>query len=57
VPVEGVPDGLAFSSDGRIVYASDVFGGAVTAVDVASGEVRAVLRAGESTGALLVASR
>lgn len=57
VPVEGVPDGLAFSSDGQIVYASDVFGGAVTAVDVRSGEIRAVLRVGESTGALLVASR
>lgn len=57
VAVEGVPDGLAFSSDGSIVYASDVFGGAITAVDVTSGEVHAVLRVGESTGALLVATR
>jgi DNA-binding beta-propeller fold protein YncE len=57
VPVEGVPDGLAFSSDGRLVYASDVFGGAITAIDVPSGAVRAVLRVGESTGALLVATR
>ncbi len=57
VAVEGVPDGLAFSSDGRIVYVSDVYSGAVTAVDVASGEVRAVLRAGSSTGALLVLAR
>lgn len=57
VPVEGVPDGLAFSSDGRVVYASDVYGGAVTAVDVASAEVRAILDAGEGTGALLVATR
>lgn len=57
VPVEGVPDGLVFSSDGRVVYASDVFGGAITAVDVPSGDVRAILRVGESTGALLVTSR
>jgi len=57
VAVEGVPDGLAFSSDGRAVYVSDVFGGAVTAVDTTSGEVRAVLRAGESTGAILVSAR
>lgn len=57
IPVEGVPDGLAFSSDGHVVYVSDVYGGAVTAVDLASGEVRAVLRGGASTGALLVLSR
>ncbi len=57
VAVEGVPDGLAFSSDGRVVYVSDVFGGTVTAVDVRSGDVRAVLRGGESTGAILVSSR
>lgn len=57
IAVEGVPDGLAFSSDGRVVYASDVYGGAVTAVDVTWGEVRAVLRGGVSTGALLVLSR
>lgn len=54
VPVEGVPDGLAFSSDGRVLYASDVYGGAVTAVDVSSAAVRAVLAVGEGTGALLV---
>lgn len=53
--VEGVPDGLVFSSDGRVVYASDVYGGAVTAVDVASGGMRAVLRPGEGTGTMLVA--
>jgi DNA-binding beta-propeller fold protein YncE len=57
IPVQGVPDGLAFSSDGRVVYVSDVFGGAVTAVDTRSGEVRAVLRGGESTGAILVSVR
>ena len=57
IAVEGVPDGLAFSSDGQVVYVSDVYGGAVTAVDVASGDVRAVLRGGTSTGALLVLSR
>ena len=57
VTVEGVPDGLAFSSDGRVVYVSDVYGGAVTAVDVASSEVRAVLHGSASTGALLVLSR
>ncbi|MGE3962150.1 MAG: YncE family protein [Dehalococcoidia bacterium] len=55
VAVEGVPDGLAFSVDGRIVYVSDVFGGAVTAVDARSGAVRAVMHVGESTGALMVA--
>ena len=56
-PVEGVPDGLAFSRDGRIVYASDVYGGAVTAVDVESGAVLAVIPVGEGTGAMLVAAR
>ena len=56
-PVEGVPDGLAFSRDGRIVYASDVYGGAVTAVDVESGAVLAVIPVGEGTGAMLVVAR
>jgi DNA-binding beta-propeller fold protein YncE len=57
VPVEGVPDGLAFSSDGRVLYASDVFSGAVTVVDVESSEVRAILHVGEGTGFLLVGAR
>lgn len=53
--VEGVPDGLTFSSDGGILYASDVYGGSVSAVDARTGEVRAVIPAGVASGALLVA--
>lgn len=53
VPVAGVPDGLAFSSDAARVYVSDVAGGRVTAVDVRSASVEAVLAVGEGTGAIL----
>jgi len=55
--VAGVPDGLAFSSDGRWLYVSDVFGGAVTVVDLARGEVASVLPVGEATGAILLLER
>ena len=54
VLVEGVPDGLAFSADGGLVYVSDVFSGGVTAVDTDRSEVVAVLQVGQGTGALLV---
>lgn len=53
-PVAGVPDGLAFSPDGRWLYASDVYGGAVSVVDLETLEVAAVIAAGAGTGALLV---
>jgi DNA-binding beta-propeller fold protein YncE len=54
VPVSGVPDGLAFSSDGARLYASDVYGGALTVIDPVAGVVTATFFVGESTGALLV---
>ncbi len=57
VSAAGVPDGLAFSADGRLVYASDVYGGALTAIDVRTGTVVAVIDAGVGTGAMLVAGR
>jgi YD repeat-containing protein len=52
--VGGVPDGLAFSGDGRWLYASDIFGGRITVVDTARAEVVASWRAGESIGAIMV---
>lgn len=57
LPVQGVPDGLAFSSDGRWLYVSDVYSGTVTAVDVAERQAAAILRVGEGTGALLALAR
>lgn len=54
VAVAGVPDGLAFSGDGSWLYASDVYQGAVTAIDVEAGVVTATFAVGESSGALLV---
>ncbi|GMU41549.1 MAG: hypothetical protein AMXMBFR23_24150 [Chloroflexota bacterium] len=53
VRVAGVPDGIAFSSDGARVYVSDVAGGYVTAVDVRAGAVAAVIAVGQGTGAIL----
>ena len=53
VPVAGVPDGIAFSSDGAQVYASDLYRGAITVVEVATGSTRIVEGIGEATGALL----
>ena len=49
----GVPDGLAFSADGALLYASDVFGGAVTAIDLDRNAVLAVMQVGQGTGAML----
>ncbi|MBT5774093.1 MAG: YncE family protein [Dehalococcoidia bacterium] len=54
VAVSGVPDGLAFSSDGGWLYASDVYQGALTAIDVEAGVATATFVVGESSGALLV---
>ena len=54
VAVSGVPDGLAFSSDGGWLYASDVYQGALTAIDVEAGAAVATFAVGESSGALLV---
>lgn len=53
VAVSGVPDGLAFSSDGERLYVSDLYGGALTVIDTATGLVAAAFVVGESTGALL----
>jgi DNA-binding beta-propeller fold protein YncE len=57
VAIEGVPDGLAFSTDGTTLFASDVYGGRVTAVSVSERRVTAVMRVGVSTGAMLVLDR
>lgn len=57
VQVAGVPDGLAFSTDGSVLFASDVYGGRVTAVSVPDRRVLAVMQAGVSTGAMLVLDR
>jgi len=46
-----------FSSDGRWLYVSDVFGGAVTVVDLARGEVEVMPSVGEATGAILLLER
>ncbi len=53
VPVTGVPDGLAFARDGSRLYASDVYGGALTVIDPETGLATAVFAVGESTGAIL----
>lgn len=57
IAVSGVPDGLAFSSDGMWLYASDMYGGNVTAIDLGRHEVAAVIEVGETTGALLALQR
>jgi DNA-binding beta-propeller fold protein YncE len=54
VAVSGVPDGLAFTSDGSWLYASDVYQGALTAIDAEAGQVMATFAVGESSGALLI---
>jgi DNA-binding beta-propeller fold protein YncE len=54
VRVPGVPDGLAFDATGRVLFVSNITGGEVTALDVASGRVLATYRAGTSAGALLL---
>lgn len=57
VAVGGVPDGLAFSSDGRWLYAGDMYGGAVSVIDVARSRVVQRFEGGGSAGALLVLPR
>jgi DNA-binding beta-propeller fold protein YncE len=57
VEVDGVPDGLAYSRDGAFLFASDVYGGRVTAVSLEERVVQAVMRVGVSTGAMLVLDR
>lgn len=54
VAVGGVPDGLAFSPDGRWLYVGDMYGGAVSVVDVSTALVVRQLPAASSAGALLV---
>ncbi len=54
LPVVGTPDGLAFSSDSRVLYAADMAGGRLTAVAVSSGAVLAVISIGRSAGSILV---
>lgn len=57
VAVGGVPDGLAFSSDGRWLYAGDMYGGAVSVIDVRRSRVVQRFEGGRSAGALLVLPR
>ncbi len=57
ITVGGVPDGLAFSSDGRWLYAGDMHGGGVSVIDVARSRLVQHLEAGRSAGALFVLPR
>ena len=57
VVVGGVPDGLAFSSDGRWLYVSDVARGAVSVVDVQRSRVVQRFTPAQTAGALLVLPR
>lgn len=52
IAVPGVPDGLAFNSDGRVLFVSDIAGGAVTAMEVTSGWTIARFDGGGTAGAL-----
>ncbi len=52
VEVGGVPDGLAFTPDGRLLFASDMAGGAVTVIETASGHPIGSLDGGATAGAL-----
>ena len=54
IAVGGVPDGLAFSGDGRWLYVSDMYGGAVSVVDLHRSRVVERFVAGRSAGAILV---
>jgi len=54
VAVSGVPDGLGFTPDGALLYASDLFGGTLSVIDPVAGAVIATYQVGETTGALLV---
>ncbi|MEI7924969.1 MAG: YncE family protein [Chloroflexota bacterium] len=57
IAVGGVPDGLAFSRDGRWLYVSDMYGGAVSVVDLQRSRVVERFAAGRSAGAILVLPR
>ena len=57
VAVGGVPDGLAFSPDGRWLYAGDMYGGVVSVIDVRRSRVVQRFEGGRSAGALLVLPR
>ncbi|TAK77543.1 MAG: hypothetical protein EPO16_05195 [Dehalococcoidia bacterium] len=57
VVVAGTPDGLAFSTDRRRLFAGDMAGGRVTVVEVTTGRVLAVIGAGVSAGSLIVLDR
>ncbi|MEI6136894.1 MAG: hypothetical protein WCQ48_05695 [Chloroflexota bacterium] len=54
VAVGGVPDGLAFSPDGRWLYVGDMVGGAVSVVEVARARVVQRIPVAQSVGTLLV---
>lgn len=54
VAIPGVPDGLAFSTDGDRLYVSDVVGGGVAVIDVERAVLSDVWHVGTATGALLV---
>ena len=57
VVVGGVPDGLAFSADGRWLYVADIVGGAISVVDVHRSQVVQRFPAARSAGALLILPR
>ncbi|TAJ19713.1 MAG: hypothetical protein EPO65_06075 [Dehalococcoidia bacterium] len=53
--VAGTPDGLAFSSDGRRLYAADMAGGRITVIEVSTGRALATFSMGGlSAGSLMV---
>ncbi len=56
IAVGGVPDGLAFSPDGRWLYVADMYGGGVSVVDVERSRVAQHIPVAGSAGALLVLS-
>ena len=54
VVVGGVPDGLAFSPDGRWLVVADMYAGTLSIVEVAHGRVAQRIAAARTAGALLV---
>jgi YD repeat-containing protein len=54
VEVPGVPDGLAFNSSGSVLFVSNMAGGDVTAIEVATGRTLASYDAGTTAGALFL---
>ena len=54
VAVGGVPDGLAFSSDGRWLFVGDLLAGRVSIVDVVEGRVAARWDVGAGAGAVIL---